>query len=231
MRPTNTTDRLASHPPWSSDHAVNTAVAAAAGRSAHKMPTWPKVQNAASATTTAAAVVVALAAFCTFGHVGILWALLPAAAATAVLTAWSLDHGGWLARRSVVFVGRISYGLYLWHYPVAHVVRHHLSVPGLPITVAISVVLAVMSWCSSNSRSCAAQRVQMGRARTKLRTRSPLRHLSVKSSRPYREPRASDLVEREFLEPVADRFQTDVYGSGDLSDVDMRSAVGPMGDT
>jgi len=95
---------------------------------------------------TATAAAVTLAAFCTFGYVGILWALLPAAACAAVLIAWSLDHRGWLASRPLVFVGRISYGLYLWHYPVALVVRHHLGVAGLPVTVAISVVLAVMSW-------------------------------------------------------------------------------------
>ena len=46
----------------------------------------------------------------------------------------------------------------------------------------------------------------------------------------YREPRVSNLVEEEFCEPVADRFQMVVYGSGDLSDVDLRSAVGPMVD-
>ena len=40
--------------------------------------------------TTVAAAAMALAAFCTFGYVGILWALLPAAACAAVLIAWSL---------------------------------------------------------------------------------------------------------------------------------------------
>ena len=95
---------------------------------------------------TTATAALAVAAFCTFGCVGILWALLPAAACAAVLVAWSLDRGGWLASRPLVFIGRISYGLYLWHYPVALVVRQHLGVAGLPVTVAISVVLAVMSW-------------------------------------------------------------------------------------
>lgn len=95
---------------------------------------------------TAAAAAVALAFVCTLGYVGILWALLPAAVCGAVLVAWSLEHRGWLASRPLVFVGRVSYGLYLWHYPVALVVREHLGVAGLPVTVALSFLLAVVSW-------------------------------------------------------------------------------------
>lgn len=95
---------------------------------------------------TAAGAAGGLAACSTLGYVGIVWALLPASVCAAVLVAWSLDHRGWLASPPLVFVGRISYGLYLWHYPVALVVRDYLGLAGLPVTLAISVALAALSW-------------------------------------------------------------------------------------
>jgi peptidoglycan/LPS O-acetylase OafA/YrhL len=94
----------------------------------------------------ATAAALALGASCTLGYVGILWALLPVSVCAAVLVAWSLDHYGWLAYRPLVFVGRISYGLYLWHYPVALYVREKFGLAGLPITLAVSFALAVASW-------------------------------------------------------------------------------------
>jgi peptidoglycan/LPS O-acetylase OafA/YrhL len=55
-----------------------------------------------------------------------------------------------LARRPVVFVGLISYSLYLWHWPVYVFARYYLyrdlSAGEAVLCLALSFVLAVLSW-------------------------------------------------------------------------------------
>jgi peptidoglycan/LPS O-acetylase OafA/YrhL len=55
--------------------------------------------------------------------------------------------GSFLSMRPVVFVGLISYSLYLWHWPV--IVVEHLGVFGNAkhwVVAAISLVLGILSW-------------------------------------------------------------------------------------
>lgn len=59
--------------------------------------------------------------------------------------------GCFLSQRPIVFVGLISYSLYLWHWPVLVFFRHYLSVNELPplikaVAIAIAVGLAILSW-------------------------------------------------------------------------------------
>jgi peptidoglycan/LPS O-acetylase OafA/YrhL len=71
-----------------------------------------------------------------FGYVGVLlWAL-------------SGRVVGILKLRPLVYVGRISYTLYLVHETVITVVRDHLHhyLPGTPIALAISLLFAAVSW-------------------------------------------------------------------------------------
>jgi peptidoglycan/LPS O-acetylase OafA/YrhL len=80
-------------------------------------------------------------------------ALLPCAA-TVLLIYCNTNHlttaGKLLALRPVVFVGLISYSLYLWHWPVLAYTRYWIGnelSPGLAIVLlALSVGLAVLSW-------------------------------------------------------------------------------------
>jgi peptidoglycan/LPS O-acetylase OafA/YrhL len=75
------------------------------------------------------------------------WLFTPAAIASAVLIAWAVHHKPRvLTFRPLVGLGKISYGLYLWHYPVAMFVFHRVGKAGLPVTLAISFALAAMSW-------------------------------------------------------------------------------------
>ena len=103
-----------------------------------------RIRRPAPATVVAAGLVLALA--CTLGYSGMMWALLPVAVAAAIVVAWSLEHHGWLAGRVPVRIGRISYGLYLWHYPVALAVLQLLGPMGLPLTLLLSFALAIGSW-------------------------------------------------------------------------------------
>jgi len=48
---------------------------------------------------------------------------------------------GWMSPRWLVLVGRRSYGLYLWHYPLFHVLQ-----PRLPHGWATNVVLIACAW-------------------------------------------------------------------------------------
>jgi peptidoglycan/LPS O-acetylase OafA/YrhL len=80
---------------------------------------------------------------------------LPACLGTAALiwagTAQPTRVAAWLAWRPVVFVGLISYSLYLWHWPVLVFLRvWHASVdlPTAPAAagVLLAVLLATLSW-------------------------------------------------------------------------------------
>ncbi len=56
-----------------------------------------------------------------------------------------------LSLRPVVFIGLISYSLYLWHWPILVFLRHVFADPALPprvtlIAIAASFVAAVLSW-------------------------------------------------------------------------------------
>lgn len=56
-----------------------------------------------------------------------------------------------LARKAIVFVGLISYSLYLWHWPILAFMRYVWGENALPITwlmiaVMLMVVLACLSW-------------------------------------------------------------------------------------
>lgn len=79
------------------------------------------------------------AAFACFGAALLIWRKEPTGVARA------------LSLRPVVFIGLISYSLYLWHWPVLVLYRHYLNgaMPGPTATVgliALSIVLSVLSW-------------------------------------------------------------------------------------
>lgn len=81
-------------------------------------------------------------------------ALLPVLGTAAVI--WAGDVGGSfvgraLSARPVVFVGLLSYSLYLWHWPIMAFARNILMDINLPpawqvITVSLSLALAWLSW-------------------------------------------------------------------------------------
>lgn len=72
----------------------------------------------------------------------------------AALVIWPKEHSfvaEGLSLRPVVFIGLISYSLYLWHWPVLVLYRHYLNgaMPGpiaTPGLIATSAVLAYLSW-------------------------------------------------------------------------------------
>ena len=43
--------------------------------------------------------------------------------AAATLIVGALQHPGWLAHPAMAWIGRLSYGMYLWHYPLMRAVR------------------------------------------------------------------------------------------------------------
>jgi peptidoglycan/LPS O-acetylase OafA/YrhL len=55
----------------------------------------------------------------------------------------------WLAWGPLVYLGRISYGIYIWHYPVFRLWRlglHGIDIPLQLVRVAVAVLLAVASY-------------------------------------------------------------------------------------
>lgn len=77
-----------------------------------------------------------------------------AVAAAVVVASIVAAPGGWLPRvlgtRPLMAVGRVSYGLYLWHYPVIVVVQDRLAGSGSPVrwlvATVVSALLTVASW-------------------------------------------------------------------------------------
>lgn len=81
-------------------------------------------------------------------------ALLPCVGAALVIACGRGQHQTSIATalswRPIVFVGLISYSLYLWHWPILVFARHYLLRPleGVEATllIALSVTLAIASW-------------------------------------------------------------------------------------
>jgi peptidoglycan/LPS O-acetylase OafA/YrhL len=76
-------------------------------------------------------------------------------AACAAVVILAVVNGDWSATRALEWpplqaVGRVSYGLYLWHFPVFHAVRHHAAdlpeVPRVLLALAITTFATLTSW-------------------------------------------------------------------------------------
>ena len=86
---------------------------------------------------------------------------LTALAATPVI-AWAAAHPSALSWRWLTGTGRISYGMYLWHYPIAYGFWPITS--GLPwplallVVTALTYMLAAASWMIVERRFLAARR-------------------------------------------------------------------------
>jgi peptidoglycan/LPS O-acetylase OafA/YrhL len=53
----------------------------------------------------------------------------------------------WLAHPSMTSIGKLSYGMYLWHYPIAVFVRDRVPFfPGFLIVTALSMLFASISY-------------------------------------------------------------------------------------
>lgn len=81
-----------------------------------------------------------------------LWALLPVGGGVAFIAANTnrlTSAGRIFACRPIVFLGLISYSLYLWHWPLLAFLRYFVKEPSRPMfaaAVSISVLLSVLSW-------------------------------------------------------------------------------------
>lgn len=71
------------------------------------------------------------------------WTVVEVAAAAAVLG----TPPAWLVTMPLVYVGRLSYGLYLWHYPIARVFRdaHDPWWITLAVSLGVGLSLAILS--------------------------------------------------------------------------------------
>jgi len=79
----------------------------------------------------------------------LVWIFTPAAIAAAILIAWAIRHEPrFLTIRPLVGIGKISYGLYLWHFPVSIALRSWAAplAARTAVFLAVSLALALLSW-------------------------------------------------------------------------------------
>jgi peptidoglycan/LPS O-acetylase OafA/YrhL len=69
----------------------------------------------------------------------------------------------WLAARPIAWVGKISYGIYLWHIPVWHALGRQMSIASLAAIALISVGLAAASYYGVEQRFNAPRRFTRGK--------------------------------------------------------------------
>lgn len=68
-------------------------------------------------------------------------------ASAALILGAVQGHAPWLAHQALVRVGRLSYGIYLWHFPMAYAVRDELSFAAtVALAFGFSFLMATISY-------------------------------------------------------------------------------------
>lgn len=78
-------------------------------------------------------------------------AVLPVLGAALIISAGGGEANSWLAARPMVFVGQISYPLYLWHFPLLGFASY-LSLTGLGLSELLLVNLAIFLFALASWR-------------------------------------------------------------------------------
>lgn len=95
--------------------------------------------------------------------------LLPTVGAALLLLAGLGAQGTWLQRAlsfaPMVWIGRLSYSLYLWHWPVLAYWRYLYGQPGALEGMGLLALMFVLSWCSHRWVEEPARHVRYGAAR------------------------------------------------------------------
>ncbi len=146
------------------------------------LPPLPARQSAALAFLAMAGIAIGFAS-ATFATAAALVVWIPIAEVASAAAVFGLVHGGGLIGtllRTPLLrrLGVLSYGIYLWHYPIAVLARNSFAAPtAFVLTAAASVVLAAASfrWVETPARRLARN---LGRARAGEPAPGPARHLS-----------------------------------------------------
>lgn len=96
-------------------------------------------------------VVMVAAGFVSGGVEVLLWlpSAIPWLSAVAVLAIVQGKYSGWMNAKWLMWVGKRSYGLYLWHFPIFWFIAPEFGLPWpleLLAATALSLVIVVLSW-------------------------------------------------------------------------------------
>lgn len=156
----------------------------------------PNIGKAAPPQVAAAASWAGIALLLTFGALIGSWANMPgfvslwpsAAAALILIFGRTADvrNAGWLLSRApLVWLGSLSYGIYLWHWPFTIIVLDRLKWQSISIPVGVAIIVAAiaMSWLTRvlSRRILSASWLKASPRRTSLLLTSVLLTIAIVS--------------------------------------------------
>jgi len=79
-------------------------------------------------------------------HTYFVFCPLVAVATSLLILRWSTWEAAWRPMRLLILLGMVSYGAYLWNYPIVIWLRHWNEAWSGPLSLVLTLIMATLSW-------------------------------------------------------------------------------------